>query len=124
LAKERSIGGEIKLLQSFFVGIKIRCSRVVAIYCCPMFSGPFLVAYLCFRNFLTKASLIYRYGNPLNAIVCFDFVPISPVVFCVLDFVINNKFIDSLNNIKVSFPRNVIGLKYCYFFQGVKIWVK
>jgi hypothetical protein len=49
-----------------------------------------------------------RYRKPFRALVSLDFVAVTPVVFGVLEVVIENEQIDIVNDIEITLPGNVI----------------
>ena len=46
------------------------------------------------------------------AIWCFNKVAVTPIVFRILHVVKDDKFIHTGNEVKITFPRDVIGLNY------------
>ena len=65
------------------------------------------------RDFVDKAFDIAAAGDsdPFGSVLRFYSVAISPVIFCVLDIIVKNKFVYGGNDIKVALPGEVVGLK-------------
>src|SRR6185436_12158703 len=83
----------------------------------PTLNPPFVIADFSFGDFLVKTFLKYRDGYPLKSQGSFYLVSVTPVIFSVLNFVINNKLIDHSDNIKVALPGYIVGLQNGHFLS-------
>src|SRR5260221_2780192 len=99
------------------MSLEIRCLCIVCFDRIPTLDPPFTIADFSFGNFLLKTFLIYGDSYPLKSYRSFDLVSVTPVIFSVLNFVINNKLIDHSNNIKVALPGYIVGLQNGYFLS-------
>ena len=71
--------------------------------------GPLLTRYLYILDLLPKEpGGPNRNSQPLQTVGSFDPVPISPIIFCVLGFVINNELIDAPDDVEIALPWNVV----------------
>ena len=53
-------------------------------------------------------------GNPLPTLRSPDTIPILPLIFFVLDVIQYHKYIGTVELIKVTDPRQILRLMYCY----------
>ena len=112
------LAGLIKTLDSIGILMEIRCLAIIEGQSPPVIMAPFGVCDLRFIDFLEELSAVnYRDAEPLQSFWGFDFIAIAPVTSRILHIIIENKFVYHIDDIKISFPGDVIRMQNGYFFH-------
>ena len=100
---------KIKILKKIAIFFEIRGFWIIGNQCIKMFALPLRARGCYFIDGLSNAAVSW-YCYPLNSAGCWDPVAVAPVVFCKLNFIVEDKFIYIMNDIKISLPRDIIWL--------------
>ena len=102
---------EVKRLQPLGYFSKVRSPAIVLYQSFPMSNRPVISVNLGFANLLMVFPFyLNRNRQPLNPMRSFDLVAVSLVTAGVLHVVIENELIHRGDHVKVTFPRDVVGL--------------
>ena len=86
---------------------------------------PFLPAVIPQFHLTDKPFLIATTGHcdPLQSIWRLDFIPVTPVIFCILKIVMEYEDINTVNDVEIALPRHVIGLQDCSFHNRYTLFI-
>jgi hypothetical protein len=58
----------------------------------------------------------YGYGEPLGTCRALNDIPVSPILFGVLNIIIKIEFIHTVDIIEIPLPRNIVRLRHPHYF--------